>query len=267
MDLPAYGWLATWVFRAGAPLSRFADAIIVNSFAGKAHHVAEGYFAKGMIVIPNGIDSQRFRPDPAAGRRMRQEWKVATSERLIGLVGRLDPMKDHVTFLRAAELLARERSDVRFVCVGAGPEPYRTKLQSLSAELSLGARLIWAGPYQDVRAVYSALDIATSSSANGEGFSNVIAEAMACGVPCVATAVGDSALIVNEPQCIVPPRTPPALAAAWSHLLDCPRERRMEIGHQARRRIEREYSLERLVDRTEAVLLGVVKRPRPIPAP
>jgi glycosyltransferase involved in cell wall biosynthesis len=259
MDLASYGAVAARVFRAGATLSRFADAIIVNSFAGKSHHVAEGYSGKNMIVIPNGIDADRFRPDPAAGQRMRQKWGVAPRERLIGIVARLDPAKDHATFLAAAGVLARETSDVRFVCVGAQPEPYRTKLETLATESSLDGRLIWAGQQQELRGIYNAFDIATSSSTS-EGFPNVVAEALACSIPCVATDVGDSALIINNPECVVPRGNPHALATAWKKVLDWPEEKRWEVGKKARMYMISEYSLDRLVRRTEAVLLGVFER-------
>jgi glycosyltransferase involved in cell wall biosynthesis len=261
MDLASYGALAARAFRAGAPLSRFADAIIVNSFAGRSHHVAEGYSGKNMVVIPNGIDAERFRPDPAAGRLMRQQWGIAPEERLIGIVARLDPVKDHATFLSAAGALARHRSDVRFVCVGSRPEPYRTELELMASKLSLDGRLIWAGQHQELRGIYNAFDIATSSSTS-EGFPNVVAESLACGVPCVATDVGDSALIVDNAECVVPTRKPEALAATWNKVLDWPQEKRREIGKNARMRMINDYSLDRLVHRTQTVLLGVLERSR-----
>jgi glycosyltransferase involved in cell wall biosynthesis len=261
MDLASYGPVAVRAFKAGAPLSRFADAIIVNSFAGKSHHVAEGYSSKNMIVIPNGIDADRFRPDPAAGQGIRQQWGVAPGERLIGIVARLDPVKDHATFLAAAGVLARERSGVRFVCVGARPEPFRTRLETLAAQLALDRRLIWAGQHQELRGIYNALDIATSSSTS-EGFSNVVGEALACGIPCVTTGVGDCASIVDNPECVVPPRKPDALAAAWKKVLDWPDEKKREFGKNARMRMVSEYSLDRLVHRTEAVLLGILEQSR-----
>jgi glycosyltransferase involved in cell wall biosynthesis len=263
MDLTSYGTVAVQAFRAGASLSRFADAIIVNSFAGKNHHVAEGYSGRNMIVIPNGIDTERFRPDAAAGRRMRQQWGIAPEERLIGIVARLDPVKDHATFLTAAASLAQDRSDVRFVCVGARPEPHRTRLEKLATELSLDRRLIWAGHHQELCGIYNAFDVATSSSTS-EGFSNVVAESLACGIPCVVTDVGDSALIVGNAECVVPRQEPHTLAAAWNKILDWPEEKRREVGRKARMRMITNYGLDQLAHRTEAVLLSVLKRSRHI---
>src|SRR6266508_1506061 len=98
-----------------------------------------------MVVIPNGIDTERFIPDGEARQRMRRQWEVAENQRLIGLVGRLDPMKDHPTFLRAAALLAQKRNDVRFVCVGSGAAAYTRALRALAEKLNLGTCLIWAG--------------------------------------------------------------------------------------------------------------------------
>ena len=147
-------------------------------------------------MIPNGIDTEKFRVLPDSRIKLRREWRIRDGQLLIGLVARLDPMKGHPVFLRAAALLAKERDDVRFVCVGDGPD--EMELHQLSHELGLDSVLIWAGSRLDMPAVYNALDILVSSSSYGEGHSNVIVEAMACGVPCVVTNVGDSARIIGE---------------------------------------------------------------------
>lgn len=215
VDLNRYDWLSGMSYRIERQLSRFADLIICNSRAGLEYASTHGYPRERMIVVPNGIDTERFKPDVATRDRIRAQWGVAENEILIGLVARLDPMKDHVTFFRAAAMLVRERPDVRFVCVGDGVGPYKNELYSLASELGLSGRLIWAGARQDMPAVYTALDIATSSSSYGEGFSNAIAEAMACGVPCVVTDVGDSALIVGGSGSVVPPLMPDALCEGF----------------------------------------------------
>jgi len=258
-DFSHYDWLYTLGFRVGAWLSRFADLIIINSQGGKEYHLAQGYSEGRMVVIPNGIDAARFKPDREAGNRVRAEWGIRDDEFLIGLVGRFHPMKDYPSFLNAAAYLVQQRNDVRFVCVGSGSESYEHQLQELADKLGLARRLIWAGERSDMPAVHNALDIGTSSSAYGEGFSNVVGEAMACGVPCVATDVGDSAWIVGETGQIVPAKDSVALAKGWQTLLKLSEGGRKALGQAARKRILSQFTLEHLIKSTEAVLRGLLK--------
>jgi glycosyltransferase involved in cell wall biosynthesis len=251
MDLKRYDWLMRLHYRVECALSRFADLIIVNSRAGCEHAAKHGFPREKMIVIPNGIDTERFHPDAGAAGRALEEWKVAQGETLIGLVGRLDPMKDHPTFLRAASLFSSQRKDVRFVCIGNGQEPYKNEMMALAEQLGLSGRLIWAGSRNDMPAIYNALDILTSASLFGEGFSNVIGEAMASGVPCVVTDVGDASWIVGETGIVVPPNQPEALVEGWKRCLE---RNGGEPGAQARSRIENNFSVMQLVERTEAAL-------------
>ncbi|HEY9098809.1 MAG TPA: glycosyltransferase [Thiobacillus sp.] len=250
MDLDRYDWVSRASYRVECWLSRFADLIICNSRAGLEYAAAHGFPRKNMTEIPNGIDTERFQPDAAARARVRQMWCIAENEILIGLAARLDPMKDHPTFLRAAAMLARARPDVRFVCVGDGPESYKAELHRLAIDLELDGKLIWAGGHSDMPAVFSALDIACSSSFS-EGFSNTIAEAMACGVPCVVTDVGDSALIVAGTGIVVPPAKPEALYEGFLLLLE-----KLEPGLQGATRaaICNRFTDNALVTKTVAVL-------------
>jgi glycosyltransferase involved in cell wall biosynthesis len=254
VDLDRYDWLTRLSYEVERRLSRFADTIIVNSRAGMDYAVTNGFPKNRMVVIPNGIDTERFCPELEARQRVRAEWGVMEDEKLIGLVGRLDPMKDHPTFLRAASLLSQEREDIRFVCVGDGPAGYRRELRVLAENLGLAQRLTWAGVREDMPAVYNALDIVTSSSAYGEGFSNVVGEAMSCGVPCVATDVGDSAWIVGDQGLVVPPSNPEALAARWQDVIDKASEAQSSIGLNLRERVVRNFSLEHMIERTIKVL-------------
>jgi glycosyltransferase involved in cell wall biosynthesis len=206
-----------------------------------------------MVVIENGIDVETLQFNASERALVRQEWRVADGEQLIGLVARLDPMKDHPTFLAASALLSRRDSMVRFVCVGDGPPVYRSKLFAQAQSLGLGDRVMWAGLRDDMPAVYSALDIAVSSS-SGEGFCNAVAEAMACGVPCVVTQVGESPDIVGDVGRVVPAGNAEALAAALLEMLGLPVEERLLMGQAARRRIASLYSLDRMVERTADLL-------------
>jgi glycosyltransferase involved in cell wall biosynthesis len=254
MELERYGWVdqvQSWV---ECKLSHFADAIVVNSYAGCDYAARQGFPRDKMVVIPNGIDVDRFYPDPVSRHRIRQAWGMADGEHLIGLVGRLDPMKGHDTFLKAAALLARERDDIKYLCVGNGPEDYKRMLVVLSEELGLGQRLIWVRASDDVGAIYNALDLVTSCSSYGEGFSNVIGEAMSCGRPCVVTDVGDAKRIVGDTGYVVAPGNPAALASAWQVALEAGGTEKARRGQRARERIIEHFSLERLIEETARLL-------------
>lgn len=249
--------LETLLHRAEGSLSRFADLIIVNSTAGMRDCIERGFPKKRVISIPNGIDTDRFRPEKAAGAKLRVVCGVQPHEKLVGLVGRLDPMKDHPTFLKAAALVAQRRSDLRFMCVGDGPTNYREELVALAKSLHLSEQLIWLESRDDMIAVYNALDVVVSASSL-EGFSNVIAEAMACGTPCVVTDVGDSARIVGAMGEVVPLKDPHALATAVENTLsrisaDCYQEE--ELRHT----IAERFSVSRLITSTEVSLVRLAQ--------
>jgi glycosyltransferase involved in cell wall biosynthesis len=184
---------------------------------------------------------------------VRSEWKV-TDAKLIGIVARLAVSKGHRIFLAAAALLGRERNDARFVIVGEGSD--KRALELLSVELGIAENLIWAGARRDMPAVYNALDVLCSASIRGEGFSNVIGEAMACGVPCVVTRVGDSARIVGDLGIAVAPGDARALARAWAAMLA--KLDRID-RRQLRDRIVKQFGLEVMVDATEKALIEVAE--------
>lgn len=255
VDFSRYDWAARWSFKIGVLLSRFPDLIIVNSWAGQHHHIAHGYYGKRMVVIPNGINTERFKSNPAERGKVRAEWGIREEEKLIGLVGRLDSMKDHATFLKAAALLAQQKTDAKFVCVGDGPISYKKELIAMSKALNLEDCLIWVNARSDMPAVYNALDIATLSSC-GEGFPNVVGEAMACEVPCVVTDVGDSAWIVGETGVVVPPRDPKALFHGFESCLA--RLQEPDIHQKCRQRIVNEFSQSRMVNSTTKALEGLL---------
>ncbi|MCH8096594.1 MAG: glycosyltransferase [Proteobacteria bacterium] len=262
MALDRYDWLMRLIGRLEALFASPADLVIANSEAGRDHAVARGFPGDKMAVVPNGIDTQFFRPDPAASPRLRADLGIGSEGRLIGLVARLDPMKDHPTFLRAVAEFLESGGRARFICVGDGPRAYRESLQTLGRELGIDANLSWAGSRDDMPSVYNALDVLTLTSAFGEGFPNVLGEAMACGVPCVATDVGDVKRVLGEAGIVVAPGDPGALARAWVTIL-----RRFEtedgtLGQETRRRIVTHFSAETMVARTEALLGGLLDQAR-----
>jgi len=228
MDAACYPPALARVVRAGALLSRLPDAVVANADEGRRAHLALGYRPRRFAVVPNGVDAARFRPDPAARAAVRAELGLGDGAPLLAHVARVDPMKDHATFLAALDRLP----GVTALAAGAGTEglPARPGL------LRLGVR-------DDVPRLLAAADVAVSSSAFGEGFANAVAEAMAAGVPPVATDVGDARAIVGDAGAIVPPRDPAALAGAVARLLALAPSARLALGAAARARVARDFSL------------------------
>lgn len=255
VKLSSYGWLTRFSYWLERRFSRCPDLIISNSEAGKRYAVSHGFpDTDRFVVIPNGIDTELFRPDSGQREIIRNEWGVLPHETLVGIVARLDPMKDHPTFLRAAAKLAAAKVTLRFVSVGTGPADYTWILQKQARELGLDQRMIWAGARGDLPAIYNALDLLVSSSAFGEGFSNALGEAMACGRPCVATDVGDAHEILGGQEALAPPGDPEALADKVLAELDRARLAGPELSVRVRQRITRRFSTEMLVKRTSAAL-------------
>lgn len=257
MDGSQYDWLARFTFRLEVMLSGFTNLIVFNSFAGKAYHLRAGFADSHAAVVPNGIDTIRFRPNPTLRSQFRASTRTSEKTALIGIVGRMDPMKDYPTFLRAAAIFCRKRPDAQFVCIGGGSERYLREMCALGAQLGLAGKVMWLGFLSDMPLAYNGMDICTSSSAYGEGTPNCVAEAMACGVPCVVTDVGDSRLIVGNTGIVVPPKDPGALAAGW-HTMLVRISKNPQVRMLARERIESQLSLSALIDRTSAILLSIL---------
>ena len=258
MRMERYGFLSRRTLDACRLASRHPDGIVVNSRAGYEAHRRIGYRPRVWYHIPNGIDTALFRPDAAARARVRRALGVPPDAPLIGFAARVDPMKDHDTFLRAAALLVRRRPAARFLLAGEGTQP-GGRLDDPVRRAGLGGGLLRLGARADMAAVTAALDVATAASRFGEGFPNVVAEALACGVPCVVTDVGDGAEIVGGAGVVVPPENPERLAAAWADLIDRGPAARRELGSAGRARIAGSYSLARAVRRYERLYASVAR--------
>jgi glycosyltransferase involved in cell wall biosynthesis len=251
VDLAKYDTVTRITYGLERLLTPLTDLIIANSEAGKFAAVSVGFPAAKTVVVPNGIDTSRFFFDEAGRRRVRAAWGIQENERVVGLVARFDPMKDHPTFLRAARRIIADCPDARFVCIGDGSPQLRKSLQDLAQDLELEGYVIWSDARQDMPAVFSAFDVACSASAFGEGFSNSVVEAMACGAPCVGTSVGDVPLILADVGIIVPPADSDALADAITRLLRMDRGSLDELRERARRRVVEDFSVKALVCKTQ----------------
>lgn len=232
-------------------LAHFADVIISNSRAGRAAYLASGFPPHSFLVIPNAIDAERFQYNFQSRQALRETLGIPLDCPLVGTVARLDPMKDHACFLRAAAALDRMGFTGKFLCVGSGEPKYVARLKDLANQLRISEKLHWLEGVVDPTQAYSAIDVFVSSSAYGEGFSNAIGEAMACGLACVVTDVGDAAEIVTEEDSVVPVGNSEALAHAIQKQLLRPRERAATAG---RAKVLTEFSIALLVARTLAAL-------------
>lgn len=257
-DYASNGFTTRMAIRAGQYGSRAPTAILYNSTASAEQHRALGYFSRHAQVIPNGFDAGVLVPDAVDRTRVRTELSIPEDAIAIGLVARVHPMKDHANFLHAAALLVRWHSSTVFILVGDGTEPVRFVENPLVDELGLRVHLRLCGRRTDVAAIDNGLDIASSSS-YGEAFPNAIAEAMACGTPCVATDVGDVREIIGDTGVVVPPRDPEALAAGWAKLIEMGREQRHALGLRARARIVEHYSLDAMAQRYAALYRSLAK--------
>jgi glycosyltransferase involved in cell wall biosynthesis len=255
MDLSRYGRVTRMLPRVLARLSRQPVAVMANSLAGQRLHESLGYRPRRWLFMPNGFDAGLFRPDAGARARLRGELGVPEAAPLIGLIARVDPMKDHGTFLRAAAGVTARWPEARILMAGQGTDD-----PALLDGLDLPRdRVFGLGRRSDVAALSAALDVAVSSSLT-EGFSNTLGEAMSCGVPCVVTDVGDSALIVGESGVVVPKADPAALAHGIEKLLALPAADRQALGMAARRRVEETFSLDAVVARYRQAVLAAAGR-------
>lgn len=248
----ALGQLASWM----------ECGVIYNSAVSARQHETLGFPAGGSLVIPNGFDCERFRPDPDAGGRIRIELGIDEHALVIGHIANFRPMKDHACFLRAATLVAKNHPGVCFLLAGIGVDAGNPGIVKFLDDQALKGVVHLLSERSDVSDLYNASDIFCLSSSWGEGFPNVLGEAMACGVPCVTTGIGDTPELVGDTGRIVPPRDPIALAAALMELLALDQNERQAIGFRGRRRVIERYSLRSVVSRYEEMYTSLVARAR-----
>lgn len=237
--MATYRPLTRGLIRLGARLSRSADAIIYNAVAAREQHEAIGYRKERSHWIPNGFNLERFRPDPGARVQVRQELGLPPEAPLLGQFARLHAEKNQQLFLSALGSLPPE---VHGLLAGQGIHPDQPELAAMVRQYHLAGRVHFLGERTDLPRLTAALDIAISPSWN-EGFSNALGEALACGVPCVATRVGDSAALVGPAGRLVPPGDAEALVAALRELLALSRPERISLGALGRHKMEAEFSM------------------------
>lgn len=245
----------------GAKLSRFAAVVVNNSHvSARLHRQHLGYSTRNVVVIANGFDTSLYRPDSVARAEFRRALSVDDEDFLIGHVGRLHPMKDHETLLRAAETCISAELRARFVLVGADVSGRSQMLLDTAERAGIGAQVKYLGPRTDIARIMPGLDLFTLTSSYGEGFPNAVGEAMACGVPCAVTDVGDSAHLVGESGTVVAPGDAAGLAEAWLRVMRLPAAERARLGTCARQRIMEHFSLTAIVQQYEELYDRVARQ-------
>jgi len=250
-----------WLIQLGAKLSGHAAAIVYNSHIAREQHERLGYAAARGTVIPNGFDTECFAPNTSARASVRAELGLPENALLLGMVARLHPMKDHVGLLRAFATVRERMPDAHLLLAGRDVIASQPQLAAALRELGLGDAVHLLGERADMPRLAASLDVALSSSFS-EGMPNTVGEAMACGVPCVVTDVGDSGLLVGPTGAVVPPRDSQAFAAACIGLLEGSEHKRRELGNQARRRIEQHFAIEAIAQRFQGLFAAVASGAR-----
>ena len=215
VDPSRTAWRTRFVVRLCALVSGFVPKRILScSAAGVDVHADLGYRRDKLVVAHNGYDFDAFQPEEPARQRLRHEWGIGDDTVLLGTVGRYHPQKDHENLLQALAIAGESLGDWRCAFAGTGLSADNPWLMASVEKYGLQDKLILLGPRPDIPDVMNAMDINVLPSAFGEAFPNVLVEAMATGIPCVTTDVGDSAVIVDDYGYVVPPSDPDALASA-----------------------------------------------------
>jgi glycosyltransferase involved in cell wall biosynthesis len=247
MDLTHFGFFARLVDVVHRGVARSADLVITNSAAAAEQFRAR---ARRVAVVHNGIDTRSLRPLSAKKTELRDRLGLAPETPLYGIVGRLDPMKDHVTFFRVASLLSRIHPSARFVVVGDGSEAYRKQLETAAETCGVKDLTFWVPASRQPADIYNGIDVLICCSI-AESFPNVVAEAMACGSPAVVTRVGEAPQIVLRSEYVTEPKDVEAIAAAahsaWLH-------RSGEMAAELHASIHSRFGMEKLVRSTVALL-------------
>ena len=233
------------------------DRILYNSHKGRAHHEKIGYAARGAVVIPNGVDVETFRPNGQARQEVRAELGLSSTTPLIGFISRFDYLKNHEGFIQAAGLLHREMPAVHFVLAGQDVEWSNPVIKGAIERAGVTEVCHLLGRRTDIPRLTAALDVQGLTSWS-EAFPNVLIEAMACGVPCVSTDVGDAAAILGDTGRVVRPGDMEGFAQACAELLRLSHDQRRCLGEQSRAKAITEFGLQAVVKQYEALYRGSV---------
>jgi glycosyltransferase involved in cell wall biosynthesis len=252
--------MTRWIIRLSATLSKHTAAISYCSKVAAEQHEKMGFDPSKRHIIPNGTDCEEFRPNKSARPALGAILGIPDKRLVIGNVARFHPMKDHENLVRAVAILVQQGLDVQGLIIGAGHE--KGGARKTARALGIDERISILGPRDDIPAIMPGLDIYALSSSWGEAFPLAVSEAMACGVPSVATDLGDCSWLIGDPDLIVPPKDPQALASTLMKLVKLTRTERSKLGLRARGRIIENFSLHNYVQRHKILYeQALIKQP------
>jgi len=250
--------LTAFLIRLSAIFSSRPTMILYNSHVNTYQHKLLGFSNKHQEMIPNGFDCNYFKPSEDARLKLRNSLGLNHKTFLIGLIARYHPMKDHMTFIQAAGRLVAQYPNVHFILVGRGIDKNNLILTNMIQQSNLMKNIHLLGECSNMPEIIAALDISTNTSAWGESFPNVIGESMSCGVPCVVTDIGDSALIVGCTGIVIPTKNIDELVKAWIKLIKMGYAARNQLGQKARERIVNNFSLLKIINDYEKIYREVL---------
>ncbi len=246
------------VLRLCAGLSAIPAAIVYNSQVARRQYAALGFRDDRAHVIPNGFDIEKFRPDSQARGRLAAAFGIDGDAPVVAMVARLHPMKSQETLITAFRTVLDRGVRARLLLVGEGMQSPPASLRELIATLPEGSVTL-SDHRTDTETWLPGVDIFALSSRWGEAFPNVLGEAMAAGVPCAATNVGDSAIIIGDTGVVAPPGDASAFAEALIRLLNLPPYRRKELGGAARKRVADLYALDAVRKQYDDLIASICK--------
>jgi glycosyltransferase involved in cell wall biosynthesis len=246
--------------------NRLADCTTIVSEAAAQRYLTKGAVSRERLrVVPNAVDTERFRPLPGSRDQLRRDLELGDSFTWLA-VGRFAPAKDHPNMFAAFLKVCARRPDSLLLLVGIGP--LQSQAEDLVRSLGLSGRVRFLGVRRDVPELMSAADGYVLSSA-WEGMPVVLLEAAAAGMPVVATAVGGNQEVVlnGETGFVVSPGDPDALAEAMMKLAALSPPARRDLGQRAREHIESNFALPHIVDRWEELYRGLMAGRNPAGLP
>lgn len=245
-------WMSGWV----------PHTIVCVAEAARQAHTVVGYDARRMVVVANGFDLSRLTATQDQRRLLRERCGFDADDVVVGTLGRFNADKDHFNFVQAAGQLARQHDRLHFLMVGTDLDSDNRELMRWINETGYPERFVLLGERTDVPICLSAMDIFCLSSRT-EAFPNAVGEAMAMGLPCVSTDVGDVAMLMADTGVLVPTKNPGALAGGVAGLLTMSPGAREQLGQRARARIHAEFTMDRARAHFESIYENITAGSRP----